>query len=97
MLVAWAVRRCSRTLPGVGTVVLPVAAVASLLPALFDDRRTGSRTPASRWAAAHVAVALVAYALFIVAALQALVLMGLEKRLHRRLPDPDGDGDCRRC
>ena len=51
--------------------------------------RTGSRTAASRSAAAHVAVALVAYALFLVAALQALVLMGLEKRLHRRLPDPD--------
>jgi ABC-type uncharacterized transport system permease subunit len=39
-------------------------------------------------AAAHVAVALVSYALFLVAALQALVLMGLEKRLHRRLLDP---------
>ena len=33
-------------------------------------------------------VALVAYALFLVAALQALVLMGLERRLHRRVPDP---------
>jgi ABC-type uncharacterized transport system permease subunit len=39
----------------------------------------------------HVAVALCAYALFIVAALQALVLMGLEKRLRRRLPDAQSD------
>ena len=41
--------------------------------------------------AAHVAVALVSYALFVVAAVQALILMGLEKRLHRRLPDPGRD------
>jgi len=39
-------------------------------------------------AALHIAVALMAYALFIVAALQALVLLGLERRLHRGLPDP---------
>src|SRR4029077_1172839 len=39
------------------------------------------------WAAAHIAIALVAYALFVVVALQALVMTGLEKRLHRGLPD----------
>jgi ABC-type uncharacterized transport system permease subunit len=76
-----------RTLPAIGTIVLPVAAVASLLPAVMANPH---RFPyaAEPWAAAHVAVALAAYALFIVAALQALLLMGLEKRLHRRLPDP---------
>jgi ABC-type uncharacterized transport system permease subunit len=79
-----------RTLPAIGTVVLPVAAVASLLPALMTSSH---RFPyaAEPWAAIHVAVALIAYALFLVAALQALVLMGLEKRLHRRLPDPGAD------
>ena len=78
------------TMPAVGTVVLPVAAAASLLPALMTSAH---RFPyaAEPWAAIHVAVALVAYALFIVAALQALLLMGLEKRLHRRLPDPGAD------
>jgi len=40
----------------------------------------------------HIAVALVSYALFLVAALQALLLMGLEKRLRRRLPDPGAAG-----
>ena len=40
----------------------------------------------------HIAVALVAYALFVVAALQALLLIGLEKRLHRGLAPPDADG-----
>ena len=37
------------------------------------------------WAAVHIAVALLAYALFVVAALQALVLIGLEARLRRGL------------
>ena len=79
-----------RTLPVMGTVVLPVAAVASLLPVLITHPH---RFPYATepWAAAHVAVALIAYALFIVAALQALALMSLEKRLRRRLPDPRAD------
>ena len=42
---------------------------------------------AEPWAAIHISVALVAYALFVVVALQALVMTGLEKRLHRGLPD----------
>ena len=86
-LLAW-VSGLIRTLPAIGTVVLPVAAVAVLLPVMMASPH---RFPYATgpWAAAHVAVALLAYALFIVAALQALVLMGLEKRLHRRLPDPD--------
>ncbi len=79
-----------RTLPAIGTVVLPVAAVASLLPSL-TTRPHPFPYAGEPWAAVHVAVALIAYALFLVAALQALVLMGLEKRLHRRLPDPAAD------
>ncbi len=79
-----------RTLPAIGTVVLPVAAVASLLPAL-TSRPHPFPYAAEPWAAIHVAVALIAYALFLVAALQALVLMGLEKRLRHRLPDPGSD------
>jgi len=76
-----------RTLPAIGTVVLPVAAVAVLLPALFSNPHDYPFAD-KPLAAVHVAVAFVAYALFLVAALQALLLMGLEKRLHRRLPDP---------
>jgi ABC-type uncharacterized transport system permease subunit len=89
-LVAWA-SGLLRTLPAIGTVVLPVAAIASLLPALVMNPH---RFPyaGEPWAALHVGVALVSYALFLVAALQALLLMGLEKRLHRRLPDPGASG-----
>src|ERR1043166_2150235 len=55
-----------RTLPAIGTVVLPIAAIASLLPVLVTHPH---RFPyaSEPWAAMHVAVALVAYALFIVA------------------------------
>ena len=41
----------------------------------------------------HIAVALLAYALFVVAALQALVLIGLEARLRRGLCAANADGD----
>ncbi len=79
-----------RTLPAIGTIVLPVAALAVLLPVVFAHPHdyTFADKPL---AAAHVAVALVSYALFLVAAVQALILMGLEKRLHKRLPDPGHD------
>ncbi len=89
-LVAWASGLLS-TLPAIGTVVLPVAAIASLLPAVVTNPH---RFPyaGEPWAALHVGVALVAYALFLVAALQALVLMGLERRLRRHLPDPGASG-----
>jgi ABC-type uncharacterized transport system permease subunit len=89
-LVAW-ISGLLRTLPAIATVVLPVAAVSSLIPALSTNPH---RFPyaVEPWAALHVGVALVSYALFLVAAVQALVLMGLEKRLHRRLPDPGAAG-----
>ena len=77
----------THALPGVAAVAFPVAAVGSLLPAMFPSLHRFSFI-AEPWAALHIAVALLAYTLLIVAALQALVLMALEKRLHRGLPDP---------
>lgn len=79
-----------KTLPAIGSIVLPIAAVASLLPVVTSHPH---RFPyaSEPWAALHVAVALLAYALFIVAALQALVLMGLERRLRRHLLDRRSD------
>jgi ABC-type uncharacterized transport system permease subunit len=79
-----------RTLPGSAAIVLPVAAAASLLPVLFQNPH---RFPyaGEPWAAAHIAVALLAYAFLLVAALTALLMTGLEKRLHRGLPADGGD------
>jgi ABC-type uncharacterized transport system permease subunit len=85
VLAAW-LTGVLRTLPGVAVVVLPVAAACALLPPLA---RSAHRLPfaGEPWAATHIAIALVAYALFVVVALQALVMTGLERRLHRGLPD----------
>ena len=78
-------------LPAVGNVVLPVAALCALAPlgGGSPHRFTFASEP---WGTAHIAVALIAYALFVVAALQALLLTGLEKRLHRGLALPEADG-----
>ncbi len=90
VLVAWA-SGLMRTLPGMAAVVLPVAALCALAPAGGEGphRFANADEP---WAAVHIAVALLAYALFVVAALQALVLTGLESRLRRGLP-ASGEGD----
>jgi len=85
--VAWFSGLLAR-LSAIGTVVLPVAAAAAILPALTTNPHRFAYA-GDAIAATHVAVALLSYAMFIVAALEALVLMGLEKRLHRRLPDAD--------
>ncbi len=85
VLVAWSTGLI-RALPAIGTVVLPVAVVSVLLPALATNphRFAYANEP---WAAVHIAVALLAYAFFIVAAALALALIGLERRLHRGLAD----------
>jgi ABC-type uncharacterized transport system permease subunit len=85
VLVAW-VSGLIRALPAVGAVVLPVGAVTALLPALSHG---AFRVPYTGvpWASVHIGIALVAYAIMIVAAAEALVLTGIERRLHRGLPD----------
>src|SRR5262249_46021778 len=59
-------------LPGPAAVALPVAALAVPLPALLPNphRFSAGDDP---WAALHISVAFIAYALLIVAALQAVV------------------------
>ncbi len=69
-------------MPAVSDVILPIAALCALAPLAATNPH---RFPyaAQPWAAVHIAVALVAYALFVVAAMQALVLTGIERRLRR--------------
>jgi ABC-type uncharacterized transport system permease subunit len=86
--VAWA-SGLLRTLPSIGAVVLPVASVGALAPLASNPHPVPyAEQP---FFALHVAIALIAYALFLVAFVQALVLMGLEKRLHRRVLDATAD------
>jgi ABC-type uncharacterized transport system permease subunit len=80
-LFAWLGAR-SGALPGVAVIALPVAAVAVLLPLSFANPHPMSITD-EPWAALHIAVALTAYAMLIVAGVQALLLIGVERRLHR--------------
>jgi ABC-type uncharacterized transport system permease subunit len=89
VLVAW-ITGFLRTLPQSAVIVLPVAAVAALLPALVTNPH---RFPyaGQPWAAAHIAVALLAYACLMVAAVTALLMTGLEKRLHRGVAAADVD------
>jgi ABC-type uncharacterized transport system permease subunit len=78
-------------LPAVGNVILPVAALCALAP-LAGGTPHRFAYSGETWAAVHIAVALVGYALFTVAALQALLLTGLEKRLHSGIARPETDG-----
>jgi ABC-type uncharacterized transport system permease subunit len=78
-------------LPAVGNVILPVAALCALAP-LGGGSPHRFQFGGETLGTIHIAVALVAYALFVVAALQALLLTGLEKRLHRGRALPEDDG-----
>jgi ABC-type uncharacterized transport system permease subunit len=92
-VVAWA-SGLLRTVPAIGAIILPLAATAVLLPALrraFPGALRESapfRLRGESLAALHVAVALVSYAMFLVAGELALVVMGLERRLRHSLLDP---------
>jgi ABC-type uncharacterized transport system permease subunit len=78
-------------LPAVGKVILPVAALCALAP-LAGGAPHRVAYAGDTWAAVHIAVALIGYALVTVAALQALLLTGLEKRLHSGTARPEADG-----
>jgi len=84
-----------RTVPGVAAIILPVAAAAVLLPAVLPRLSPAHFAAPHRFAygaeslaALHVAVALVAYAMFLVAAVLAIVVMSLEQRLRHNVLDP---------
>jgi len=69
------------SLDGLQTLVCPVAAVAVLLPLIFPEAHPLANTevPAFR---IHLLIALLAYSLFTVAALHALLMDLVERRLH---------------
>ncbi len=63
------------------TLVLPLAAVSTVLPAFFNDVHILSQ-PASGLFDTHVLMAMLAYSLFTIAALHAALISFVEKRLH---------------
>ena len=62
-------------------LVLPLAAVCALLPALYPGPETPSYTQSSEFRV-HLFVAMLAYSLFTIAALHATLMILLERRLH---------------
>ena len=92
--IAWA-SGLLRTVPAIGAIILPAAAAAVLLPALLPRLSPPLFANPHRFAygaeslaALHVAVALVSYAMFLVAAVLAIVVMSLEKRLRASVLEP---------
>jgi ABC-type uncharacterized transport system permease subunit len=68
-------------LDGLQTLAMPVAALCALLPAFFPGQRLLENT-ASPMFRAHFVVAMLAYSLFTLAALHAMLMSVAEKRLH---------------
>lgn len=75
--------------PGMASRTLPIVAVSAILPVLL---------PAPHWlpystdavASAHLVVALLAFALFVIAAVQAAAMLALQHDLHRGLAAASG-------
>ena len=71
-------------LEGMQPLVLPLAAVAVPLPALFPGlASSGAHADAAAFKL-HLALAMVAYSLFVIAALHAALMAALERRLHHK-------------
>ena len=79
VLVYW-IARFFYPLANILSLVLPLAAIGVLLPELFPD--VSALAPTSWMFDAHVLVAMLAYSLFTIAALQAVLMSFVEKRLH---------------
>jgi len=81
LLVYW-VARFFYPIGGLLALVLPLAAVTLLLPGVFptDHQLTHTHLFAFK---AHIAMAMLAYSLFTIAALHAVMISMVEKRLHQ--------------
>lgn len=80
LLVYW-VARFFYPIGGFQALMLPIAAVSMLLPELFPSEHPLSNTNLLAFKA-HVAVAMLAYSLFTIAVLHAVLISQVEKRLH---------------
>ncbi len=80
VLVYW-VARYFYPLSSLQTLVLPLAAISTMLPAIFPDTHI-LKQPVTVLFETHVLVAMLAYSLFTIAALHAALMWLVEKRLH---------------
>ena len=68
-------------LDGLHALVLPAAAVAVLLPAIFPSTHALANTETAAFKA-HLLISMAAYSLFTIASLHVLLMATIEKRLH---------------
>lgn len=83
MLVYW-LARFFYPIASLQTLVLPLAAVGALLPALFPAAHMQPETKSLVFEA-HIIVAMLAYSLFTIAVLHAGLMSLVEKRLHHAI------------
>jgi ABC-type uncharacterized transport system permease subunit len=81
VLIYW-VESFHARMEGLQPLALPLAAVCALLPALFPGQHILANV-ASPMFRAHFLIAMVAYSLFTLAALHAIIMAVAERRLHR--------------
>jgi ABC-type uncharacterized transport system permease subunit len=86
---AWWLENRNLTLDGLRVLVLPCAALACLLPALFPGTVVGlaGKSPVFSW---HIAVAMLAYSTLTIAAFHAVLMAVQEARLHQRGASKNG-------
>ena len=84
-LAIYALSSLRQPVDALNAVILPVAALAVLLPLILPQRPV--QLTSSPLLLAHLAMAFLAYALFTIAALHAGVMAFLEKRLHAHAMD----------
>jgi len=80
-LLVYSVARFFYPIGGLQTLVLPLAAVTVLLPQLFPSTHPLANTGLFAFKA-HIAAAMLAYSLFTIAMLHAVLISQVEKRLH---------------
>ncbi len=86
VLIYWLARRFY-PIASLLTLMLPLAAIASVLPAIFPGTHMVKQPPSGMFDT-HVLMALLAYSLFTIAALHAGLIALVEKRLHHaRMPE----------
>ena len=85
-LVFYGIESLLHRLEGMPALVLPPAAVSVALPALFGGAALTAQAQAPAFVA-HVLIAMLAYAFFAIAAAHAVLMMVVERGLHRRRGD----------
>ncbi len=78
-------------LDGLEPLILPLAALTAPLPLLFPGIASGSHA-ASMAFKVHLALAMLAYSLFTIAMLHAVLMAVVERRLHHSRTSPQGAG-----